>query len=59
MAVTKQSIGFLRGMLTFSGKLFHHMITLGLDAGHFVENVICQKCCNFKNIHRKILRFIL
>ena len=28
------------------------------DARYFVENVFCRKCCNFKNIHRKILRFI-
>ena len=28
------------------------------DARHFVENVFCRKCCNFKNIHRKSWRFI-
>ena len=29
------------------------------DARHFVKNVFCGKFCNFKNIHRKILNFIL
>ena len=28
-----------------------------INARHFVENVFCRKCCNFKNIHRKNLRF--
>ena len=28
------------------------------DARHFVENVFCRKCCNFKHIHHKIFTFI-
>ena len=38
--------------------IFDPKYILWVDARHFVENVFCQKCCNFKNIQRKILRFI-
>ena len=38
--------------------IYRFLISFSNDARHFVENVFCRKCCNFKNIHRKILRFI-